>query len=232
MRRSIVLHGRRVDYELERKRVRHVNLRIRADGSLYVSAPRLTPLPVVEGLLLSRQDWILEHLRRREEQAAEESDAVWLWGEKLKLALRQGKRAAVAREGGTLMLTLRDPSDAEEKRRVLENWQKRLCAERVTELCRRYYPAFERRGVPFPTLSFRRMKTRWGSCRPQKGALSYNTRLAELPPDAADYVVVHEFAHFLQPNHSAAFYAEIARVLPDWQERRAMIRAWEKRRPL
>ena len=213
MRRSIVLRGRRVDYELERKRVRHVNLRIRADGSLYVSAPRLTPLPVVEGLLLSRQDWVLEHLRRREERAAEESDAVWLWGEKLKLALRQGKRAAVAREGGTLILTLRDPSDAEEKRRVLENWQKRLCAERVTELCRRYYPAFERRGVPFPTLSF-------------------NTRLAELPPDAADYVVVHEFAHFLQPNHSAAFYAEIARVLPDWQERRAMIRAWEKRRPL
>lgn len=232
MRRSIVLRGRRVDYELERKRVRHVNLRIRADGSLYVSAPRLTPLPVVEGLLLSRQDWVLEHLRRREERAAEESDAVWLWGEKLKLALRQGKRAAVAREGGTLILTLRDPSDAEEKRRVLENWQKRLCAERVTELCRRYYPAFERRGVPFPTLSFRRMKTRWGSCRPQKGALSFNTRLAELPPDAADYVVVHEFAHFLQPNHSAAFYAEIARVLPDWQERRAMIRAWEKRRPL
>ena len=43
---------------------------------------------------------------------------------------------------------------------------------------------------------------------------------------------MHELAHFWQPNHSAAFYAEVARVLPDWKLRRDEIRAWEKIHPL
>lgn len=232
MRRTIVLRGRRVEYELERKRVRRVNLRIRIDGSLHVSAPRLTPPLAVDALLLSRQDWILEKLRAAEERAKADEDFVWLWGEKLTLQPKQGGRHGAVVSGDTLILTLKDPEDREERRRVLEAWQKKLCAARVTALCQKYYPYFERRGLAFPSLSFRRMRSRWGSCRPQKGALSFNTRLAELPPDCADYVVVHELAHFWQPNHSAAFYAEVARVLPDWKARRDKIRAWEKIHPL
>ena len=232
MRKSIVLRGRRVAYELERKRVRRISLRIRPDGTPAVSAPPLTPTLLIEKLLLSRGDWILAQLERREAEAAQRENAVYLWGERLPLRLRQGGRVSAAPQDGALLLTLKDPADAEEKRRVLEAWQKRVCAARVTELCRRYYPAFERRGVAFPSLSFRRMSSRWGSCRPQRGALSFNTRLAELPPACADYVVVHEFAHFLQPNHSPAFYAEVARVLPDWKERRALVKAWEKAHPL
>lgn len=231
MQKSIVLRGRRLCYELVRKRIRSVNLRVRADGSLSVSAPQLTPAAVIESLIQSRADWILAQLARREAAAAERENAVWLAGERLPVVLRQGGCSGVKTENGALILTLRDPSDAQERRRALENWQKRLCAEQVTALCRRYYPAFERRGVAFPTLSFRRMTSRWGSCRPQKGALSFNTRLTELPPGCADYVVVHEFAHFLQPNHAPAFYAEVARVLPDWQRRRAALKAWEKSHP-
>ena len=231
MRRSIVLRGRRVDYELERKRVRRVNLRIRPDGRLAVSAPLLTPTLAVEALLLSRQDWILDKLRLLELRQ-EDEDAVFLWGEKLSLRLEQGGRHSVSRSGDALVLRLKDPSDAEEKRRALEAWQKKLCSERVTALCEQYYPYYKLRGLDFPALSFRRMKSRWGSCRPQKGALSFNTRLVELPPDCADYVVVHELAHLRQPNHSASFYAEVARVLPDWRARRDRIRAWERIHPL
>ena len=232
MRRSIVLRGQRVAYELERRRVRRVNLRIRPDGSLHVSAPRLTPPLAVDALLLSRQDWILEKLREAAQRREADEDAVWLWGERLKLCVRQGGRHVVSVSGDTLVLTLRDPEDGEERRRALEAWQKKLCTERVTALCRQYFPAFARRGQAFPDLSFRRMSSRWGSCRPQKGALTFNTRLVELPPECADYVVVHELAHFRQPNHSAAFYAEVARVLPDWKARRDRIRAWESAHPL
>ena len=232
MRRSIILRGQRVEYELERRRVRRVNLRIRPDGSMHVSAPRLTPALAVDALLISRQDWILEKLREAAQHREADEDAVWLWGERLSLLVRQGGRHRAAVSGDTLVLTLKDPEDGEERRRALEAWQKKLCTERVTALCRQYFPYFERRGLAFPTLSFRRMRSRWGSCRPQKGALSFNTRLAELPPDCADYVVVHELAHFWQPNHSAAFYAEVARVLPDWKLRRDKIRAWEKIHPL
>ena len=142
MRKSIVLRGRRVAYELERKRVRRISLRIRPDGTPAVSAPPLTPTLLIEKLLLSRGDWILAQLERREAEAAQRENAVYLWGEHLPLRLRQGGRASAAPQDGALLLTLKDPADAEEKRRVLEAWQKKLCAARVTA----------RRGLPEPQL--------------------------------------------------------------------------------
>lgn len=233
MRRSILLGGKRVSYVYEPKLVRRVNIRIR-DGELHVSAPALMPPALLDQALIEAQDWILERLGKRPAPPAPAvmPERVFLWGEELRLARRAGKRRGVTLSEGVLTVTLPDPESAEDCRRALAQWQKRVCAERIEALCRQYYPAFERRGVAFPSLSFRRMKTRWGSCRPQKGALSFNTRLAELPPDCADYVVVHELAHFLQANHSPAFYAEVERVLPDWKARRARIRAWEKAHPM
>ena len=43
-------------------------------------------------------------------------------------------------------------------------------------------------------------------------------------PAAQIYVVVHEYCHFLQPNHSPAFWAEVEKLLPDWKERRALLK--------
>ncbi len=66
-------------------------------------------------------------------------------------------------------------------------------------------------------------KTRFGSCS-GKNAICYSWRLMAYPERAAEYVVVHELAHILQKNHSPAFYAIIERYLPDWRERRALLR--------
>lgn len=52
----------------------------------------------------------------------------------------------------------------------------------------------------------------------------------QYPPEAIDYVVVHELAHLRYMNHGAEFYALIARYLPDWKTRRALLRAWKKHR--
>ena len=52
-------------------------------------------------------------------------------------------------------------------------------------------------------------------------ALAYFTAM----PEAAQiYVVVHEYCHFLQPNHSPAFWAEVAKLLPDWKARRELLK--------
>lgn len=95
----------------------------------------------------------------------------------------------------------------------------------ILELCERIYPVFEARGVRFPQVKFRKMKTQWGNCHPQKGVLTFNTRLMYAPRECVEYVVAHEFTHFLQPNHSALFYAELEKVMPDWKERRKKLKS-------
>ncbi len=66
-------------------------------------------------------------------------------------------------------------------------------------------------------------KTRFGSCS-GKNSLCFSWRLMAYPEEAVEYVIVHELAHILQKNHSAKFYAVIAKYLPDWKERRALLR--------
>lgn len=66
-------------------------------------------------------------------------------------------------------------------------------------------------------------RSRFGSCS-GKNSLCFSWRLMQYPNQAIDYVVVHELAHIIHKNHSSAFYALVGSVLPDWQERRALLR--------
>lgn len=84
----------------------------------------------------------------------------------------------------------------------------------------RYYLEFKQYGIKYPMLRFKDMKSRWGSCIPSKNIITLNKQLAAVPRECVEYVVVHEFCHFLEPNHSQRFYAHVERHMPDWRERR------------
>lgn len=66
-------------------------------------------------------------------------------------------------------------------------------------------------------------RTRFGSCS-GKNSLCFSLYLMQYPEDAIDYVVVHELCHIRQHNHSPAFYAEVAKVMPDYKRRMAMLK--------
>ena len=66
-------------------------------------------------------------------------------------------------------------------------------------------------------------RSRFGSCSAQN-RLCFSFRLMDYPMEAVEYVVVHELAHIRHKNHSAAFYAEVEAYLPDWRERRELLR--------
>ena len=78
-------------------------------------------------------------------------------------------------------------------------------------------------GVTYGRITIRSQHTLWGSCS-GKGNLSFNCLLMLTPPEVLDYVVVHELCHRKEMNHSARFWAEVGRVLPDFENRRKWLR--------
>lgn len=83
-------------------------------------------------------------------------------------------------------------------------------------------------GVRVKAVSVRDQKTRWGSCS-RDGRLSFNYRLALLPPRLAEYVVVHELCHLIAFDHSPRFWALVARAVP---EHRALRKALREEHPI
>lgn len=77
--------------------------------------------------------------------------------------------------------------------------------------------------VTFSSITIRNQKTRWGSCS-SRGTLSFNWRLMLAPPRILDYVVVHELCHLIHMNHSADFWREVERILPDYKESRKWLK--------
>ena len=78
-------------------------------------------------------------------------------------------------------------------------------------------------GLKYGRITITGAKTRFGSCS-SKGNISFSYLLMQYPEEAIDYVVVHELAHILEMNHSARFYKIVESVLPDYKERRKLLK--------
>lgn len=81
----------------------------------------------------------------------------------------------------------------------------------------------ERMGLTPTQIRITSAQRRFGSCSSQ-GHICYSWRLMQYPPEAIDYVIVHELAHLKHMNHSPAFYALVAKYLPDHKARRALLK--------
>jgi len=86
-------------------------------------------------------------------------------------------------------------------------------------------PLWEARtGLRCASWQIRDMRSRWGSCTPKKKTIRFALQLARQPEECLDYVILHELCHLAVPNHGPAFKALLDRHMPDWQQRRRLLR--------
>lgn len=187
-------HG--VAVEVERRRVRRLNLRVRADGTAHLSVPPRVTLAEAQRFLDGHAEWLRRHVARRLAHAAEatpEDGLIPLWGQ---------------------LVPLPDGAAPDEVYRS-------ELARRLPKVVARMEAAV---GALASGWQLRAMSTRWGSCTPRTGRIRVNVRLVAYPPACLDYVVAHELTHLLEPSHNERFHVLLARAYPDERAARALLR--------
>lgn len=231
MLRQIILDGRLVEYELIKKRVKNINLRINPDGSVKVSCPYRTSVEAVESFMRAESAFIFKSLAKvnyRIDNAArpssyEDGEQVKVFGEMCTLHVSPGFPFKGVRY---IYPDIYINSDSPEKtERLYDKWKKGMLKSKVEEMLEYYVPLFEKKGVKPPAaVSYRTMSSRWGVCSPSTGKVTFNYNLFEAPEELIAYVVVHELAHFLEANHSDRFWKHVGDVMPDYKARRKLLR--------
>lgn len=232
MRAQVELPAGTLTYDWEKKGVKNLNLRLRPDGTAAVSTPRRVTQAQVEAFLQDKADWIARAQARQKARrpAAQDSEVVVL-GRRLPVRVLPGERDEAHIGRDALTVCQRDPRDAVRRRELVRQELERAGRPVLEDSLRRMYELVRPLGVAFPVMTTRWAKTRWGSCSSGRGRISINKALIGVPPAGIDYVLLHELVHFLHPNHSPAFYARLASLMPDYRERERLLRAYTPRLP-
>ena len=228
MIKEIVLNGKRIEYDLQRKDVKNINLRIKADRTIFLSANPRVSEQIIEEFIESKSEYILKALAHYEELAKYapkpkqyvDGETFRIFGHDRRLKIVIEKNNKVEYDESYITLYVKNPNDFALKKKTMDKWIMLIFQDTINSLCEAIYPKFQKYGVSYPVIRYRNMISRWGSCQPKRGVLTFNYALIEAPISCIEYVITHEFTHFLQPNHSKRFYQQLAMFMPDWEERK------------
>ena len=229
--KEVVVDGQKIVFHLERKPVKNLNLRIRRDGSVFVSASRAVQYAEIDRFVRSRSRYILTAIQKVEAAVRFNSqpkkyvsgETFYILGRSLRLKVSCAEKDSIVSDEAYIYLAVKNPSDSGVKRRIIRRFMDQRCKDVFSGVMEELYPLVGKYGVKRPVLKIKTLESRWGSCLVQKGVVTVNRRLLAAPRCCIEYVVLHELSHFIHPNHSVKFYALLSALMPDWKERKKLL---------
>jgi hypothetical protein len=217
--------GQQIPYQLELRPRRTVGLKITQQG-LVVHAPKRIVVHQLNQILQEKSAWILNKLALKEASAVgplqwQDGEHLLFLGQDITLQVLETKaKSTVQLSGGQLTVSIKDASHhALVGKKVMQWFQQQA----YDDFVRRIEIFATKLEVKSPPVALSNAQSRWGSCN-SRGQIRLNWRLIQASPQVINYVVCHELAHLKEMNHSAKFYAVLARLFPHYNEAERMLK--------
>ena len=210
------------------KDIKNVHLSVHPPtGSVRISAPKHMNLDTVRVFAVSKLAWIQKQQKNLREQEREtvreytDRESHYVWGKRYLLRIVEVDCApTVELQAKEMFLRIRPGTSFEVRRETISQWYRKQLRAAIPELLAKWEPIV---GVHVERFFVRKMKTKWGSCNPDKRSIRLNTDLAKKPPQYLEYIVVHELTHLIEKTHNNRFTALMDQFMPQWRDYRQML---------
>ncbi len=217
--RTLQLLDQHIPYTLKRSKRRTIGLRI-DDRGLTVSVPLRASEKWLHNVLLEKAEWVVQKLNGWQSKKApliewRDRASISFRAETFVLQLVPKVRGTTPRlQDDVLLVPVGEEADAARIEKAVTAWY-RIEALRVFEECVEHFAPLMH--VSPSAIKLSSARTQWGSCT-VRGVVRLNWQLVKMPLHLIDYVVVHELAHLVEMNHSAAFWRVVESACPDYQQ--------------
>jgi predicted metal-dependent hydrolase len=201
-------------------------------GNLVVTAPARATIERLDAVVRGKAFWVTQRLRTASTAGSNPArefvsgETYRYLGRQYRIRVVQGAPSqGVKLDRGWLVVPTAGPpktASAPSVHDALVRWYRRHAEERLPE---RVAIWAKKLGIPMPSVLVRDQRRRWGSCN-QAGEVRMNWRIIQAPYSLVDYVIAHELVHAVRGDdgHSLGFWAQLGRVMPDYDERRDRLR--------
>ena len=214
-----------IEYTLRRSERKTASIYIERDGEVSVFVPdELTDIQI-DDLLESKRKWIYRNQAEWEDLNATRVHREFVNGEGFLYLGRTYRLTLVDEQESPLQLRdghfrLLSTGVAPDPDAAFKEFYKEKGKIRISERVKFFE---ERMGVSSKSMRVMELKNRWASCS-SDGNLNFHWKCMMAPPTVLDYIVVHELAHLIFPNHTKEFWNEVDKVMPDYAERKEWLR--------
>ena len=226
--RNIHLSGKEISYTLKRSGYRRsISLRI-DDRGLTVNAPLRASEKWLHSVLLEKADWVVEKLDGWQAKKAPpifwaEGARIPFRGEEFVLTLTPKVRGTAPQlHGEVLHVPVGLEAEAVHIEKAVTQWYRSEALRVFGECVEHFAPLLQ---VMPQEIKLTSARTQWGNCS-TRGVVRLNWQLVKMPLHLIDYVVVHELAHLVEMNHSAAFWRVVESACPEYKQCRAELRGY------
>ena len=210
--------------KLIRSRRKTISIQISSEGELIVRAPTRCPNSEIERVIKERLNWIRTHQDRILKNRAINSNLI-----SYKDVMFLGITKPIIFDKSTKKISYHESYFSINEKYALNSFKVKnlvikFMFDEAQEILKNRVNYFANLMQLMPqSLSISNSKRVWGSCS-KDADIKLNWRLVMLPPDIIDYVVVHELSHIVEFNHSKLFWKLVGSVLPNYKERRALLK--------
>lgn len=232
MMKFTVHYGKRpVTFELVRKDVKHINVTVHPDQSIFVSANEQVSVDEIKSFVESKGRWISSKLNyfkrtapfKKIKREYVTGETFRYLGRQYRLRVMESNEEYVRYFRGTIEMYVTDGNDFSRKKQLLEAWYDERREAVFQDALKRMYGLMKVYDIPCPTIETRQMKLRWGSYLPRTQKIVLNKDLIIAPRFCIDYVILHELLHTKFPDHDYHFFRHLSLLMPNWKERKRIL---------